>query len=422
MSNGNWISKPVKVDKLGRVITNSDKAYRWRLDIPASFTGTVRKRKFFKTEKEANETREQLHALRGGVGPRYQMDLASRGMTVEDAVAYALKNLPSLKVLVSELIRRFIKHRREEVKVSERYMATLCGYLKKIEESFGDVLISDVSREGIRGFLNSLKGRDGIQLASNATRNHYLETFRALFSFAISEHLLEKSPTDGISMAIPKDSSAAVLSLREVNLILDSISNEAHRDVAPALLIQLFAGLRRCEVCSLRWEMLRDQFIRLDIVKGQTDRRPVEMPEVLLRWLERYRVASGYVFDPSSSGISHEADFGLTDPHKILRMREDAYAWRLRKFSKLAGVVLPKNVLRHTAITMRVNLTNDISGVARWAGNSPAVVVRNYLGVGTPADSKRFYSLFPNHGGLIIPLEASVEGCQRNQELARVAG
>ena len=56
---------------------------------------------------------------------------------------------------------------------------------------------------------------------------------------------------------------------------------------------------------------------------------------------------------------------------------------------------MPKNVLRHTAITMRVNATGDIEATARWAGNSPAVVVKNYLGAGTPDDAKKFYALEP---------------------------
>ena len=52
-------------------------------------------------------------------------------------------------------------------------------------------------------------------------------------------------------------------------------------------------------------------------------------------------------------------------------------------------------MLRHTAITMRVNATNDVAATSRWAGNSPAVLEEHYLGNALPEDAERFYQLRP---------------------------
>ena len=56
---------------------------------------------------------------------------------------------------------------------------------------------------------------------------------------------------------------------------------------------------------------------------------------------------------------------------------------------------VPKNAIRHTPITYRVVNTGDVSGTAFWAGNSPRVIERHYLGAATKADAQKFYALLP---------------------------
>jgi len=66
----NHIRPPVKVDRHERVIVGPEKAYRWRLNVPASITGTTKQRLFFRTEKQAKQHREALLSNRLGLSGR----------------------------------------------------------------------------------------------------------------------------------------------------------------------------------------------------------------------------------------------------------------------------------------------------------------------------------------------------------------
>lgn len=405
------LALPVKVDSQLRVITGPHKAYRWKLELPSSFTGTIRQRLYFSTEAEAKSKRLELIEGKGALGVDQQTKLSRRGMSVEDAVNFALRHAPVVSNLtVGNLLDQFVSHRINEVKVGQRYAATLQSYCVKIRDALGADQVHDLTRTKIRKFLDSLTSRDGTASASVRTRNHYLETLRALFAFGRQEGLLSASPTDGISTAKTDPAHVAVLSLDEVQKLLNVVTAPEHSDVAPAVLLQLFAGPRRSEIPHITWQIILDKYLRLDKVKRGTRNRPVELPQVLLDLLAPYRRSSGYVFNPAGvqgSGKNHTSNSAAR--HSDTRDIEDAYAWRLSIVARQAGVELRKNVLRHTAITMRVNSTGDIAATSRWAGNSPAVVFSNYLGAATPDDAKRFYALRPKPTGVVVKMPAASE-------------
>jgi site-specific recombinase XerD len=415
------VSPPVKVDRKGKVIVGTGKAHRWRITIPASVTGTQRKRLFFKTEMESKAKVALYNENRAGLGVTQTAQLSERGMTVEDAVAYTLKNAPILSTMsVEKLLDDYVKHRTNEVKVTERYLATLRSYFAKIKASFGETLLHDVTRKAIRDFLDGLKSKDGKRSASTATRNHYLETFRALFAYAKEERFVSTSPTDGISTSKTDGEPVSVLSVDEVAKLLEVLSQPEHSEVAAAAMIQLFAGPRRSELPYIRWEMFRGRFLRLDKVKRGTRSRPIEIPDTLLDWLAPLRQKSGYVFAPPDLKQDRDGD-GETNPsesrtaiHLAVRACEDGYSWRLQKAAAAAGIKIPKNVLRHTAVTMRVNATGDIPATARWAGNSAAVITQHYLGVGTPEDAARFYALRPKTGN-VIAMTSKIDGAEPHE-------
>jgi integrase len=149
------------------------------------------------------------------------------------------------------------------------------------------------------------------------------------------------------------------------------------------MLIQLFAGPRRSELMEIRWEHLIGKYLRLDKTKVRK-KRPVEMPDALLAWLAPYRKNEGLVF---------AAEGG-----------EDGFTYRLSLVAKGAKVDLPRNVFRHTAISMRVAVSGDIAKTSFWAGSSPEIIREHYLGIVTPEDAATFFSLGPTVGNNVLPI------------------
>ncbi len=53
------IRPPIKVSSSGLKLKGDAKPYRWKLNVPASITGTKKVRLFFPTEKAAKEKRDE---------------------------------------------------------------------------------------------------------------------------------------------------------------------------------------------------------------------------------------------------------------------------------------------------------------------------------------------------------------------------
>ena len=411
------IRPPLKVDRNGKRITGNEKAYRWKLNVPASITGTVKQRLFFTTEKAAKEKRDELLGNRQGLSAQQHEGLAARGMTVEDAIAYTLLHAPIVaSVTVAKLLDDFVEHRIKEVGIGHAYERTLKSYCKSIKVTFGQKQIGEVTKSGIRSFLSALKSKDGKGPASPDTRNHYLETFVAVFNYAISEGMLNFNHANGISFTKSDDEEIHVLTVEQAMKLLEALRMPEHAEVAPAAYMQIFAAGRRSEMMLVKWELLVGKFLRLDEVKECTNPRPVEMPGALLEWLAPLRKNSGFVFDPKDVTVDRICSHISNNKARKKTIKEnatklgDAYQWRLERAAKSAGIKLPKNVLRHTAITMRVNESRDEPDTAIWAGTSVAKIHSNYLGKATPEDAQRFYALKPEAGNVVaLPQGAAGE-------------
>jgi site-specific recombinase XerD len=414
------IRPPFKVDRRGRRVNGDGKAHRWKLNVPASITGNGKLRLFFNTEKAAKQKREDLLANRKGLSDQQQQALADRGMTVEDAVAYAITHAPVVAtVTMNKLLDDYRNNRTKEVGVSPRYLATLDSYLKKLREGFGPKNLRDVTRAQIRKFLENLKGRDGVSPASPDTYNHYLETLTAIFNYAKSERLLSLAPVDGLKKKAADEEAITILSVADVAKLLGALSKPEHAEVAPGVLLQIFGGVRRSELMHVEWEVVGEKYLRLDLVKRGTRKRAVEMPRALLDWIAPYRCKDGYVFSPAKVDAmrDHQA---VADREKrkqaladAIVALESAYDWRLARAASDAGIKIPKNALRHTAITMRLQQSQDAAATSIWAGHDHATMEEHYLGIATPDDAARFYALRPIEGE-VIPLKSITHTANRS--------
>lgn len=382
----NRIRPPVRIDENEIVIPRGDsktKVWKWRLNVPASITGTKKERKFFDTEKEAKTYAQSLLTARDAAGDLVNK-LRERGMSVTDAIAYALKHAPKSKpVSVDEAITRFLASRKAS-NCKPRYIENLESQLKQVSDDFGSAMIDSVNKAQIERFLKNLTARDGETPASPKSRINYLITLTALMNFGVEEGWRGENPAAKITRPNLDETVIEILQPSQVKQLLDEASKPAYSDVYPALLLQLYAGARRSELPFITWEVIRDNYLRLDTTKIRV-KRAVSLPANLQQWLALLK-GKGRIFAPP--GVTH-------DP-KDTRALEDAYTYRLNEIAAVAKLELSKNVLRHTAITYRVASTGDIAATALWAGNSVAVINEHYLGAATKDDAMTFYSLTPN--------------------------
>ncbi len=379
------IRPPAKIDALGRVITDpSQRAHSWRLNLPPSITGGKKERKFFASEKAAKAYALDLLALRREAGTGLLAQLRAKNLSVTEAIEFALRQAPSTSPkYLKPAIQAFLESRRT-TNCSPRYLDNLKSHLEPLLDEVGNRQVNEINRRALETYVAGLTARDDETPASPKTKTNVIISLSAFFNFTIESGWRTDNPAKGIRRPKSDETLVAILSPTEVATLLDVGRRDEFADVFPAVLIQIFAAPRRSELMHVEWEWIRDRYLRLEKTKVKK-KRAVELSENVLAWLALYADRQGRIFSPS------DIPFNAKDTRNL----EDAYTYRVAHLAREAKVNLPKNVLRHTAITYRDAWTGDLAATAAWAGNSPAIIEQNYRGAATKDDAKEFYAIKP---------------------------
>jgi integrase len=280
-----------------------------------------------------------------------------------------------------------------QTEMSNKWKRNLKLMLDRFVERFPGPL-SDLSTTAIAEWLGSLKDKRKKLIGLHARHNHRGAVLQ-LCNFAKSSGYLPeawnivekvkdlKRPRVRVNVYTPEEL---------LRLLNTAESYEAGRKLVPFIAITAFAGVRHGEMNEDKIELLdwrHIDFVSKTIVVGEDTAktgagRLVDMPDNLIAWLKPYARAGGKIIALKNSG------------NALCRLRTKA------------GIKGPKrNALRKSFISYKKALSQDIARVADQAGNSPAVIRKNYLWVDNQmkADAERWFSLMPDRADL-LPLFA----------------
>jgi len=291
------------------------------------------------------------------------------GCSLMDAVELLLQSHSSLSVSMLDAIDSHLKTKEAKSLETYRQAKRLLGGLSKHHTG----TIQSLSREEAVKFMESVPA---------GSFNHYLRACKGLYIWAEKQQLVRSNPFIHISPKERLHNDVGLLSCAEAKRLLASSESLYDGDLLAYTSICLFAGLRPdSEMKKLTWDAvnLDDAEIRVTIGKTKTP-RCVEMPSNLVKWLRKcdktkpiwpvnYRKKWAAVKNQAGfrGGVDPEADKGLKP-------------W-------------VKDYTRHTAISNKVRSSGDIHATATWAGNSPAMINRHYLGLVTSSDAIEYWSI-----------------------------
>jgi integrase len=177
-----------------------------------------------------NRARELLGTLAGGNDP-FAQSLSSEGFGAE-IERYLLRKKASLKP------RSF-----EEV---ERYMRKHCASLHRLK-------LGEIDRRTIAVLLGQIE-----QASGPVARNRARSALSDLFSWCITEGLLETNPVQSTAKVDEGASRERVLSQEELRKLWRSLGEDKFSDIVRLLLL---TGQRRGEISALAWR-------EVDLAKG----------------------------------------------------------------------------------------------------------------------------------------------------------
>jgi len=271
----------------------------------------------------------------------------------------------------SELEREFIASRKN-IGCREQTLRQYRSLIKVICEEFGSTKAARIAQAEIEDWLSESEW-------APRTRKNYLVTLVTLFEWARDRNYVVINPAERIPKPILDDRPPGILSPAQAeNLLLKCAEHDP--GLLPLIAVQLFAGLRRSEVCALDWSEVEIAENHLEVkgAKAKTrQRRLVTLQPVLSAFLKDRHGGSGPVWS-------------LTIDH---------YGERLSNIAEKAGIQpWPHNVLRHSFGSYFYALTKNENTVAADMGNSPQMVFRHYRALVKPVDCAAFWEIRPAEG------------------------
>ena len=267
--------------------------------------------------------------------------------------------------------------------------------LGRIRRCLGGVALADLTPQMVRGMEVKL-AKDGLS-ASAVRKAHGL--LKQMCSMAVCDGIIGRNPADAVKKPknVKTNHGSNSMASSERARLLDALAAEPDTPTSVAARVSLWTGLRRGEVCGLRWADVdwdgRLIWVRRAIGFGagghyvkmsKTDSvRSVAMPKDLSQLLSLWHTQQGcpkvstYVL----SGTSEFYDPQLAGKHwREISDRLDLTGTEGRRVTF--------HDLRHTWATMAVAAGVDIKTVASNLGHANAAMTLNIYASADP-DAKR---------------------------------
>ena len=180
-----------------------------------------------------------------------------------------------------------------------------------IKEDFGDMLVCDITRKLVQNWVDRK-----IMDLSHSTVNHYLTPLRGAMRYAVINEMIEINPMDLVEVPRKRSQEQPVFNRNQVNFILDKVLESKDYVTYTVIILAGIYGLRREEICGLRWldidfttNTMRIQHIRTQVcskiiekdgAKSKHGVRSIKLTEktaMFLRSLMDYQVKNGIPLD-----------------------------------------------------------------------------------------------------------------------------
>jgi integrase len=269
-------------------------------------------------------------------------------------------------VTVAQMVEKYLAARKNEG-VGKESLSHTKKDLERLCEAFGTHSAEGVTADHLRAWLKALP------FAPTTKRNHHKHG-AAVWNWAVREEIAHANPWRNVEKPPMTTDEVSVLSFADAQKLFATAKE--HRPAACArLALEAFCGLRHSTAASLHKEEIdfAAKGLRIPAAKIKTQRpQYIEgLPKNLWAWLD-----------------------AATDESWTLSAKD--YERAKSDVFRLAGVVNPGNVLRHSFCSYHVAQYKDAARTAViLCHSSPRMLYQHYKGIATEADAKEYFAIKP---------------------------
>ncbi len=195
--------------------------------------------------------KETAKMMKGAKGKKEAMRMAKEWFEELNAQADLMPNVSKAKTL-DEVFNEYLQHQLATSEIEKStYSNSMASYRKYIKPYLGDYIFASMDKTVLNSWLTKLYS---LGLSQNTIHTTYARLKKVYNYFYESGELL-RDPFKGVKM--PKKGEPKVTHLTDEQM--DNVLAAVYRDLSPVepmycgILLAFYAGLRRGEICGLRW-------------------------------------------------------------------------------------------------------------------------------------------------------------------------
>lgn len=294
---------------------------------------------------------------------------------VKHQIYRGIYNMPEEKVLMSlsDLVEKFLiysKTNKESYKrdiIYTNYFLEIVGNKNIDRITPSDIEAYKTKRQNSKRKRIKKEKKDNKTIKTiyyepikSSTINRELNSIRKMFSLAVANEWINKSPYKGVEKLREENPQERFLSKEEEERLLKAAEGSYVRSL---IIVALKTAMRRNELLNMKWENIHMKERYLDVLKTKSGKpRKLPIGNTLLKEFENIERKSEYVFTNPRTGKSY-VDF----KKKLHSIMEDAEIEGLRFHD-----------IRHTAATRMVAAGVDLVVVKDILGHSGISTTMRY--------------------------------------------
>ena len=184
-------------------------------------------------------------------GKKEAMRMAKEWFEKLNAEADLMPNAGKAKT-VDEIYKEYLKHQLDKGGIERStYSNSLYSYNKYIKPYLGDYVFATVDKTILSGWLTKLYQAG---LSQNTIHTTYAR-LKKVYNYFYNNGELLKDPFKGVKMPKKGEAKVTHLTNEQMDNVLQAVYNdyETQYPMYVGILLTFYAGLRRSEICGLRW-------------------------------------------------------------------------------------------------------------------------------------------------------------------------
>lgn len=182
---------------------------------------------------------------------------------------------------------------------------------------------------------------DRVAVRAPTLANRILAYLSAFIRWCVGRGHMEHNPVFGIPKALREEARNHVMSIEDVRAVFHAAETALTKDHRDAFQFLVLSGMRRLEVCNMRWSEVLNDRVRIGAERSKNKKSfdtPLTAP--LRAILERRVIEGEYVF--SGSKGCHPIDFN-TRMKSRLESKTSVEGWRIHDLRRAAATYLEDN-------------------------------------------------------------------------------